>query len=130
MVGIFTVNATFDGRRGLHVGYYLIIYLHKREFGSFVTTPSFTYLYDHQATYNYLSIYSCPSWHVKTANLFEERVRPTAEEEKKKMKSTYTKWEGISNLQSNGVTGSRVVGAVQLTRVIFYYYSLRYTPGI
>ena len=30
-------------------------------------------------------------------------MRLTTEEEKKKMKSTYTKWERIGNLQSNGM---------------------------
>ena len=39
----FTVRRVLNA----HVGQSLV---HKREFGSFVTTPSFTYLYDHQAT--------------------------------------------------------------------------------
>ena len=39
--------------------------------------------------------------------------------------------DGECETQHNAsVTGSRVVSAVQLTPVIFYHYSLRYTPGI
>ena len=49
LCSFFSQVVCFTVRRVLnaHVGQSLV---HKREFGSFVTTPSFTYLYDHQAT--------------------------------------------------------------------------------
>ena len=61
-------------------------------------------------------IYFCTSWHVKTANGIEERVRPTTEEEKKrKLRARTQSGKGLATYKAMGCSASYAAEVVTVT---------------